>query len=68
MNAAREGVDRLGSPIGGENSTSDKQPIEISAASNLNENFKNFGRFFKRDGGAFSRFGRSGAGGGESGR
>jgi hypothetical protein len=61
MNAAREGVDRLGSPSGESEKPND------STASNLNENLKNFGRFFKREGGAFSRFGRGGGGAGEAG-
>jgi vacuolar protein sorting-associated protein 53 len=64
MNAAREGVDRLGTPtIGGESSPSPQPPGEPNSgtgtASNLNENLKNFGKFFRAQGGAFGRFGRT---------
>jgi vacuolar protein sorting-associated protein 53 len=70
MNAAREGVDRLGTPTiplagGIESLSSSPQPPEAGqanttgSASNLNENLKNFGKFFRREGGAFGRFGRT---------
>jgi vacuolar protein sorting-associated protein 53 len=59
MNAAREGVDRLGSPIGGESASAGDRLNDSGPGSNLNENLKNFGRFFKREGGAFGRFSRS---------
>jgi hypothetical protein len=66
MNAAREGVDRLGSPISqsaGEalaslNVSPGLPDLGAGGASNLNENLKNFGKFFRRDGG-FGRFGRT---------
>jgi hypothetical protein len=64
MNVAREGVDRFGSPALGA-STSDTgspasaHPNDGGQGSNLNENLKNIGKFFKRDTGAFGRFGRS---------
>jgi hypothetical protein len=72
MNAAREGVDRLGTPtlpLVDSTSASPQPPgdtgAHISAAgggsgsSNLNENLKSFGKFFRREGGAFGRFGRT---------
>ena len=67
MNAAREGVDRLGTPTlpigGGESASSSPQPTGDSngqttaPTSNLNENLKNFGKFFRRD--TFGRFGKT---------
>jgi hypothetical protein len=57
MNAAREGVDRLGSPSA--ESASPDRAGDGTAASNLNENLQKFGRFFKREGGAFGRFART---------
>jgi vacuolar protein sorting-associated protein 53 len=69
MNAAREGVDRLGTPtipLVESTSASPQPPGEPGAqanttagSSNLNENLKNFGKFFRREGGAFGRFGRT---------
>jgi len=65
MNAAREGVDRLGTPtLAGEllsTSVSPQPGLDSSSGStsNLNENLKNFGKFFRREGGAFGRFGRT---------
>lgn len=57
MNAARDGVDRFGSPAPGQ------QIGEASAVdgtkANLNENLKNIGKFFRRDVGGFRGFGRS---------
>ncbi|PSN63412.1 hypothetical protein BS50DRAFT_500667 [Corynespora cassiicola Philippines] len=56
MNAARDGVDRFGSPAPGQ------QGVEAAAGeakANLNENLKNIGKFFRRDVGAFRGFGRS---------
>jgi hypothetical protein len=63
MTVAREGVDRFGSPALG-TSTSDagspasSNPTDGQGGSNLNENLKNIGKFFRRDTGAFGRFGR----------
>ena len=69
MNAAREGVDRFGNPSLGTSASSHARagseigsPSQViadgtSATSNLNENLKNIGKFFRRDVGA--RFGRS---------
>jgi hypothetical protein len=56
MSAARDGVDRFGSPAPG------AMPqlgavSEGETKANLNENLKNIGKFFKRDVG-FGRFGR----------
>lgn len=53
VNAARDGVDRFGSPAPG-------QPhIEGDGKANLNENLKNIGKFFRRDVGGFRGFGKS---------
>ncbi|KAK5158136.1 hypothetical protein LTR04_005278 [Oleoguttula sp. CCFEE 6159] len=38
-----------------------RQGEETHAPANLNENLKSLGKFFRRDGGSFGRFGRSGA-------
>ena len=58
MSAARDGVDRFGSPtLGGTGEGSAGAQGEESKG-NLNENLKNIGKFFKRDGG-FRAFGRS---------
>lgn len=68
MNVAREGVDRLGTPNIGSVESSSGSPslgLEGNAGTNLNENLRSFGMFFRREGG-FGRFGR-GAGGTESG-
>ncbi len=74
MSAAREGVDRLGTPTGEASAPSAAaaagpagppalgDPAGATAAStaaaNINENLKNFGKFFRREG-AFGRFGRA---------
>ena len=77
MTAARDGVDRLGTPaLGG--STSSNTPSRVMSpppqqggetgppmAGNLNENLRNIGKFFKRDIGGFG--GRFGGGGGGKG-
>lgn len=78
MNAAREGVDRFGSPsLGGGTASSSTaghartgsdvaSPVEgggLGATSNLNENLKNIGKFFRRDVGG--RFGRTATGDGK---
>jgi hypothetical protein len=62
MNAAREGVDRFGSPTVG---TSLDEGVaadatQHTAATNLNENLKNIGKFFRRDTGGFRGFGSKG--------
>ncbi|OCK92827.1 uncharacterized protein K441DRAFT_688121 [Cenococcum geophilum 1.58] len=66
MNAARDGVDRFGSPALGATTSgapsggsSQPQPGESTGTTNLNENLKNIGKFFRRDVGSFGRFGRS---------
>jgi hypothetical protein len=77
INVAREGVDRLGTPTLGSSSSgaesasaggmagggggTGSQSAEGHAATNLNENLKSFGKFFRREGG-FGRFGRGGSG------
>ena len=75
MSAAREGVDRFGSPnlgvTGGSattqlaSRTSSPPPATNGTAggdgvgpTTLNENLKNFGKFFRRDVGSFGGFGR----------
>jgi hypothetical protein len=59
VNAARDGVDRFGTPTPG-----GQQGAEGGdAKANLNENLKNIGKFFKRDVGGFRGFGRSDEGG-----
>jgi len=66
MNAAREGVDRFGSPSLGAStrkSLDEAMPgqqadgSQHSATTNLNENLKNFGKFFRRETGGFRGFG-----------
>lgn len=63
MNVAREGVDRFGSPgLGGTSSSTPDLGNNGSAnadggTSQLNENLKNIGKFFRRDVGG--RFGRT---------
>jgi hypothetical protein len=63
MNVAREGVDRFGSPALGTSTSDTGSPASANLSegqgSNLNENLKNIGKFFRRDTGAFGRFGRS---------
>ncbi|KAF2266025.1 hypothetical protein CC78DRAFT_531895 [Lojkania enalia] len=54
INAARDGVDRFGSPAPGQLAGGDGE-----AKGNLNENLKNIGKFFRRDVGGFRGFGRS---------
>ena len=75
MTAARDGVDRLGSPalggIGGSGynssagsrAVSPPPPMLENAAGNVNQNLRNIGKFFKRDlGGLGGRFGGGGSG------
>jgi hypothetical protein len=62
MNVAREGVDRFGSPSLGASSAQEfGGPASAdggsAGGSNLNENLKNIGKFFRRDVGG--RFGRT---------
>ena len=78
MTAARDGVDRFGTPaLGGtpaeSRMTSPPPPsqgrraqspdsVTVERAGNLNENLRNIGKFFKRDVGGFGRFGSGGRG------
>lgn len=55
VNAARDGVDRFGSPAPGAQQQSDGG----DGKANLNDNLKNIGKFFRRDVGGFRGFGRS---------
>ncbi|KAI9687285.1 MAG: Vacuolar protein sorting-associated protein 53 [Bathelium mastoideum] len=72
LSAARDGVDRLGSPALGGSSEASRtaSPPQgagvdggagggqgTSTPANLNENLKSIGKFFRRDVGAFGRFG-----------
>jgi len=67
VNAARDGVDRFGSPVPGGGAVSGDAGTGVgvgdAAKANLNENLKNIGKFFKRDVGSFRGFGRSEDGG-----
>ena len=81
MTAARDGVDRLGTPMGGNSGTGSRAQspppasamtsmadVSMAASANVNQNLRNIGKFFKRDIGGFGgRFGGS-KGGEESGR
>lgn len=58
VNAARDGVDRFGSPAPGATGAADVG-VGDAAKANLNENLKNIGKFFKRDVGGFRGFGRN---------
>ena len=57
MSAARDGVDRLGTPtIGGSTPQGLLSPApggEVNTTANLNENLRNIGKFFRRDMGSF---------------
>jgi ABC-type transporter MlaC component len=55
VNAARDGVDRFGSPAPGTQQHTDGG----DGKANLNDNLKNIGKFFRRDVGGFRGFGRS---------
>jgi hypothetical protein len=57
MSAARDGVDRFGSPAPGQQGASAAQDGEQKG--NLNDNLKSIGKFFRRDVGGFRGFGRS---------
>lgn len=60
VNAARDGVDRFGSPAPGQQQES---PVDgglgDAAKANLESNLKNIGKFFRRDVGGFRGFGRN---------
>jgi hypothetical protein len=58
VNAARDGVDRFGTPTPGAAGAVDTS-VGDAAKANLNENLKNIGKFFKRDVGSFRGFGRN---------
>jgi hypothetical protein len=71
MDAARQGVDRFGSPhLGGPGATSTSIASRTTSPppggaedgdrgpASLNDNLKNLGKFFRRDGGGFGGFGR----------
>ena len=55
VNAARDGVDRFGSPAPGQQ----QQAGGADGGANLESNLKNIGKFFRRDVGGFRGFGRS---------
>lgn len=69
MNAARDGVDRFGSPLPSVASVASRatspppgagpQGDAPATGTNLNENLKNIGKFFRRDMTGFGRFGRA---------
>jgi len=62
INAAREGVDRLGTPnLGTSGQPGPESSVVDGHTANLNEGLKNFGKLFRREGG-FGRFSRTGAG------
>jgi hypothetical protein len=56
VNAARDGVDRFGSPAPG---TQQQAGAAADGGANLESNLKNIGKFFRRDVGGFRGFGRS---------
>ncbi|XPS70454.1 Vacuolar protein sorting-associated protein 53 [Ascochyta lentis] len=55
VNAARDGVDRFGSPAPG----TQQHAEGGDGKANLNDNLKNIGKFFRRDVGGFRGFGKS---------
>jgi hypothetical protein len=55
VNAARDGVDRFGSPAPGQQQVGGAG----DGGANLESNLKNIGKFFRRDVGGFRAFGRS---------
>ncbi|KAI1137286.1 Vps53-like protein [Hypoxylon sp. FL0543] len=58
LNAARDGVERMGTPAAHELAQQQSGAGQNNAAS-INENLKNFGKFFRRDiGGLGARFGK----------
>ena len=74
ISAAREGVDRFGTPNLGSSAARGESasppnagglapgqhPEASTSTGNLNENLKNLGKFFRRDGSSFGRFGGRG--------
>lgn len=59
MSAARDGVDRLGTPtLGGKTPAGAMSPPQVGAegapTANLNDNLRNIGKFFRRDMGSFT--------------
>lgn len=76
LNAAKDGVDRLGAPtmnasigLPAANHAASAVPSRVATpmqsdapAVNLNDNLRSFGKFFKRDMGSFPRFGGGGSG------
>ena len=61
VNAARDGVDRFGSPAPGQQQEGSDSSIGDGAKANLESNLKNIGKFFRRDVGGFRGFGRTGS-------
>lgn len=60
VNAARDGVDRFGSPAPGQQQEGATDGgIGDAAKANLENNLKNIGKFFRRDVGGFRGFGRN---------
>jgi hypothetical protein len=59
VNAARDGVDRFGSPAPGAPGNAVIADAGDATKANLNDNLKNIGKFFRRDVGGFRGFGRS---------
>lgn len=61
FNAARDGVDRFGTPVAGAVGSVGSQGTQGAGTEEkgLNDNLKNLGKFFRREGGAFRGFGRS---------
>lgn len=83
MTAARDGVDRLGTPAlgGGSNTPASEtmsppaQHLAVMGAAgapptqgHLNDNLRNIGKFFKRDMSGFGRFGGGAKGADEGGK
>ena len=56
VNAARDGVDRFGSPAPGQHQSGADGG---DGKANLESNLKNIGKFFRRDVGGFRGFGRT---------
>jgi hypothetical protein len=59
VNAARDGVDRFGSPAPGQQTAAGMVQDTGERGGNLNDNLRNIGQFFRRDIGGFRGFGRS---------
>jgi hypothetical protein len=59
VNAARDGVDRFGSPAPGQQHQQQQGGGGADGGTNLESNLKNIGKFFRRDVGGFRGFGRS---------